>query len=295
MLYQNFWRSNDDLIFRNRITSIVALHIQGALTAGPKKRILFWKFSLFSFELIHPLMPPLCVASALHYLGVIGTFSRRVQHLLSERQPNFNWLPVSTSALYSAASCENRSSHTLGAVSICEGKQTKCSVGWLAWMKCCRRAQCQHVAQCALWQWSGGDVKQEQRQVWIPSVLKILFYFQNTVQDGKGGTFWASLVQILALWIEGLVKHGSWKLSGLVKCFVTSLDFHTATPGSSKSPPPPPSNSAQCQNGLNLVGTMEASVVQVAQPLNAAAGCRMTHPWPALTVLEGCQAAVCPN
>lgn len=101
-----------------------------------------------------------------------------------------------------------------------------------------RHAQWRHVHLALLSTVAGkrgGDIKQERQHVWIPSVLKILFYFHDTVQDGDavwGGTFGASQMQILALWEEGLVKHGLWKSSGLVKCFVTSLELHAAAPGS---------------------------------------------------------------
>lgn len=88
-------------------------------------------------------------------------------------------------------------------------------------------------------------------------------------------------MQILALWEEGLVKRGSWKLSGLVRCYVTNLEFHTA--GSTWELKLfflffPLSNLPQRKNGLNFVGTIEASAVQVTQPLNQALGCCMTHP-----------------
>lgn len=177
------------------------------------------------------------------------------QHLLGEQQANIKQLLVSGVALHSSLSCANHSSHTLGAVFICEEKQTSADLDGWSGSTVTDVPQCKHVHLA--------PKKRRRHKTRATTGLNskcienIVFYFQSTVKDGRG-TFGASLVQISALWEKGLVKHGSWKLSGLVKCFVINLGFHTAAPGSSvcvcmflvfffRS------NLRQCKNGLKLV------------------------------------------
>lgn len=130
------------------------------------------------------------------------------------QQANIKQLLVSAMALHSSLSCVDHSSHALVAVFICEEKQTSAELGWLVWFNCDRRAQCKHAhlaAVCA----RGAKKKRRRHKTRATTGLNskcienIVFYFQRTVKDGRG-TFGASLVQILALWEKGLVKHGSW-------------------------------------------------------------------------------------
>lgn len=58
-------------------------------------------------------------------------FVSNSHHPLGEQQANIKQLLVSAMALHSSLSCVNHSSHTLGAVFICEEKQTSAElVGW---------------------------------------------------------------------------------------------------------------------------------------------------------------------